>query len=106
MTLKEFQDKALEQFTREITDIFFSYIENDSELMHDYLRIVGRENDLDTTNRKLGEAVKNWFRPEVKNISPEDLLNYCSQWYYSLFRSFTHYFDIAFFNMGIIVSKI
>ncbi|MBA7651336.1 hypothetical protein ES703_59155 [subsurface metagenome] len=71
MTLKEFQDKALEQFTREITDIFFSYIENDSELMHDYLRIVGRENDLDTTNRKLGEAVKNWFRLENGEVNDE-----------------------------------
>jgi len=71
MTLKEFQDKALEQFTREITDIFFSYIESDSELMHDYLRVVGRESDLDTTNRKLGEAVKNWFRLENGEVNDE-----------------------------------
>ncbi len=71
MNLKEFQDKALEQFTREITDTFFSYIEDDPELMHDYLRIIDRESDLDTTNKKLGEAVKNWFRLENGEMNDE-----------------------------------
>ena len=67
--LKDFQDKALRQFTREITDLFFRYIENDEELMHDYLRVIGREADLDTTNKKLGMAVKSWFGLENGEIS-------------------------------------
>ena len=44
MTLNQFQQKALSQFTKEITDIFFCYIENDKELLQDYLRVIGREN--------------------------------------------------------------
>jgi hypothetical protein len=67
MNLQDFKEKALTRFTREITDIFFCYIENDEELLQDYQRIIGREGDLDTTNKKLGEAVKSWFRLENDN---------------------------------------
>jgi hypothetical protein len=62
--LQIFEDKALKQFTKEITDLFFDYIENDPGLMHDYLRLIGREGNLDTTNKKLGKAVKSWFKLE------------------------------------------
>jgi hypothetical protein len=64
MTIDEFKNKALTQFTKEITDIFFCYIEGDKELLQDYLRVIGRDNDLDTTNKKLGRAVKDWFSLE------------------------------------------
>jgi len=73
MTLRQFQERALSQFTREITDLFFLYIENDEELMHDYLRVIGREADLDTTNKKLGEAVKSWFRLENGEVNQEPM---------------------------------
>jgi hypothetical protein len=73
MNLNEFKEKALTQFTKEITDLFFLYIENDDELMHDYLRVIGREGDLDTTNKKLGEAVKSWFRLENGEINQEPM---------------------------------
>lgn len=71
--LKDFEDKALAQFTKEITDLFFLYIENDEDLMHDYLRVIGRESDLDTTNKKLGEAVKSWFKLENGEINREPM---------------------------------
>lgn len=67
MTLNQFQQKALSQFTKEITDIFFSYIENDKELLQDYLRVIGGENTLDNTNMTLGAAVKEWFGLENGN---------------------------------------
>ena len=73
MDLNEFKEKALGQFTREITDLFFLYIENDDDLMHDYLRVIGRESDLDTTNKKLGEAVKSWFNLENGEINQEPM---------------------------------
>jgi hypothetical protein len=73
VNLNEFKEKALTQFTREITDLFFLYIENDEELMHDYLRVIGRDVDLDTTNKKLGEAVKSWFRLENGEVNQEPM---------------------------------
>jgi hypothetical protein len=71
--LQSFEDKALKQFTKEITDIFFLYIENDPELMHDYLRLIGREGNLDTTNMKLGRAVKSWFHLDDIKETPANL---------------------------------
>lgn len=76
MTLSQFQQKALSKFTQEITDIFFCYIENDKELLQDYLRVIGRENALDNTNMTLGAAVKEWFRLDngVENSNPKSKL--------------------------------
>ena len=73
MNLNDFKNKALGQFTKEITDLFFLYIENDEDLMHDYLRVIGRESDLDTTNKKLGEAVRSWFKLENGEINQEPM---------------------------------
>jgi len=70
MTLRQFQQRALTQFTREITDIFFCYIENDEELLQDYQRVIGRDSDLDTTNKALGAAVKEWFHLENGDVNP------------------------------------
>lgn len=69
MTLHQFQQRALTQFTREITDIFFSYIENDKELMQEYLRVIGRDSNLDETNKSLGAAVKEWFHLENGDVN-------------------------------------
>ena len=67
MTLEQFKTNALTQFTREITDIFFCYIENNKELLQDYQRVIGRDSNLDETNLALGAAVKKWFRLENGN---------------------------------------
>ena len=76
MTLTQFQQKALKQFTKEITDIFFCYIENDRELLGDYLRVIGRDDTLDNTNMKLGAAVKEWFNLKngLENKAPNSKL--------------------------------
>lgn len=69
MTLQQFQQRALTQFTREITDIFFSYIENNEDLLQDYQRVIGRDSNLDETNMSLGAAVREWFHLENGNIN-------------------------------------
>ena len=61
MSLADFEEKALTKFTREITDIFFCYIENDRDLLQEYLRVTGREDGLDITNMALGKRVREWF---------------------------------------------
>jgi len=74
--LRAFKDRALTEFTREITDLFFGYIESHETLFPEYQRIIGRERDLDTTNRYLGAAVKEWFalRDLQENDSPKSRL--------------------------------
>ena len=69
MDLKTFEKKALNQFTRDITDIFFQYIEEDRKLLQDYISTIGRESDLDTANKKLGKAVKVYFNLENGKIN-------------------------------------
>ena len=69
MTLEQFKTSALTQFTREITDIFFSYIENHKELLQDYQRVIGRDSNLDETNMSLGAAVKDWFHLENGDVN-------------------------------------
>lgn len=63
MTTEEFAQKVVEKFSEEITDSVFLYIENDKELMHDYLRLVS-EKDLDTVNKALGRKIKEKFGVE------------------------------------------
>lgn len=74
--LQNFEEKALRQFTKEITDLFFLYIENDKSLMHDYLRVIGRDSDLNITNKALGKAVKEHFHLNdgTKNSKPKSKL--------------------------------
>lgn len=71
MELNEFKEKALAQFTKELTDLFFCYIESDRELLQDYLEVIGRSKDLDTTNKYLGKAVKDWFDLQNDGINNE-----------------------------------
>jgi thiaminase len=70
MSLADFEEKALTKFTREITDIFFCYIENDRDLLQEYLRVTCREDGLDITNMALGKRVKEWFGLENDDECP------------------------------------
>lgn len=76
ITLEEFKNNSLTKFTKEITDIFFTFIENDRELLRDYMRVIGRDNDLDTTNKNLGSEVKDWFNldNDGENKNPKSKL--------------------------------
>ena len=67
MCLNNFANDALAGFAREITDLFFQYIENDRTLMARYLRLIGRDRGLDDVNEALGCAVREYFR--LENLS-------------------------------------
>ena len=43
MPIKKFADEVLSKFSKEITDQVFLSIQNDRELMHEYLRLVSKE---------------------------------------------------------------
>ncbi len=60
MTIEEFAQKVTDKFNEELTDLVFQYIENNSELMHDYQRLVS-DIDLDTVNKALGRKIKEKF---------------------------------------------
>ena len=60
MTTEEFAQKVTDKFNEELIDLVFQYIENNAELMHDYLRLVS-DIDLDTVNKALGRKIKEKF---------------------------------------------
>ena len=57
MKPQELAEKTIQSFNKRITDEVFLHIQNDRELMHDYLRTV-TEYGIDTVNRTIGKAVK------------------------------------------------
>ena len=63
MKTEEFAQKVIDKFNEELTDLVFQYIENDAELMHDYLRLIS-DKDLDTVNKALGKKIKEKFGVE------------------------------------------
>ena len=76
MVLNEFRDEALRRFTAHIADIFFGYIENDRELIHEYLSILGSEKGTDETNEFLELALKEYFglNEQGENHEPKSRL--------------------------------
>ncbi len=70
MNLHDFEIEALEKFTKEITDQFFLFIENDRELFQKYLKVIGRASNLDQTNITFGKRVKDYF--SLGNIEDEN----------------------------------
>lgn len=75
MTTEQFAQKVTDKFNEELTDLVFQYIENDAELMHDYLRLVS-DKDLDTVNKALGRKIKEKFGVEnlERNNNPKSKL--------------------------------
>ncbi|MDA8129989.1 MAG: hypothetical protein M0011_00645 [Elusimicrobia bacterium] len=76
MTLEEFRHAALLNFTRDIVDQFFLYIENDRELMREYLSVLGRELGADETNEYLEQGLRKYFNlcEQGENHSPKTRL--------------------------------
>ena len=75
MTTEQFAQKVTDKFNEELTDLVFQYIENDAELMNDYLRLVS-DKDLDTVNKALGRKIKEKFGVEnlERNNKPKSKL--------------------------------
>ena len=58
--LNNFTNKVLDVFSKEITDQVFLTIQNDRQLMHEYLKLVGSKG-LAVVNQQIGKAVKRRF---------------------------------------------
>jgi len=58
--MKQFIEKVLNRFAGDITDRVFLMIQNDPELMREYLRLLSNV-DLDNLNRDIGRAVRTKF---------------------------------------------
>ena len=71
MTLQEYSDKLLSKFSKEITDQVFLSIQNDRELMHEYLRLVSA-NTIDSVNQQIGKAVKDRYKLSNSDSRQDD----------------------------------
>ena len=60
MTTQGLANKVIQSFNKKITDEVFLHIQNDRELMHDYLRTVS-EHGIDKVNKKIGMTVRQTY---------------------------------------------
>jgi hypothetical protein len=61
MTANEIADKAIEMMNKRITNEIFLIIQNDRDLMREYLRAV-EKNGLDSVNMTIGKRVKTSYK--------------------------------------------
>ncbi len=61
MTPKAIADKAIKIMNKRITNEIFMIIQNNRDIMHDYLRAVERKG-LDTVNQTIGKEVKRAYK--------------------------------------------
>lgn len=59
--MKQFTDSLLDKISIELTDIVFQYIENDKELLKQYLDLVANTGNLRVVNSNIAKAVKSRF---------------------------------------------
>ncbi|KOS06680.1 hypothetical protein AM493_12025 [Flavobacterium akiainvivens] len=69
MKINEFTQKAIDKFTADITDSLFLFIQNDKELMQDYLDLL-ENNERNVVNSSVAKAIKERF--DLKNIGKSD----------------------------------
>lgn len=76
MGLKKFSDEVLSKFSKEITDQVFLSIQNDRELMHEYLRLISKEG-IDSVNQHIGKSVKSCYKlsnSDSRQDNPKSML--------------------------------
>ncbi|MFA6201114.1 MAG: hypothetical protein WC679_11980 [Bacteroidales bacterium] len=59
--MKQFTDGLLDKISVELTDIVFQYIENDKELLKQYLDLVANTGNLKVVNSNIAKAVSKRF---------------------------------------------
>lgn len=76
MTKNEFFKKAYDKFKGDQIDALFCYIQNDKELMKDYLDLVAEVGDLGDVNSYIGHqvATKNKTRARQHGNEPNSTL--------------------------------
>ena len=71
--MNSFITQVLNQFSDNITDRIFLMIQEDKELMNEYLNLLDRKNssgvDLDTLNSHVGKAIRTKFNLDNIGIS-------------------------------------
>jgi len=75
-TIDDLAEKAIKKLKESITDEVFLIIQNDKQLMHEYLKLV-EEKGLDTVNMRIGKDVKNAFNltnDNYRNNEPQSTL--------------------------------
>lgn len=60
-SMEQFTDGLLDKISVELTDIVFQYIENDRELLKQYLDLVANTGDLRVVNSNIAKAVSKRF---------------------------------------------
>lgn len=74
--IDDLAEKAIKKLKESITDEVFLIIQNDKQLMHEYLRLV-KEKGLDTVNKRIGKDVKSAFsltNDDYRNDDPKSTL--------------------------------
>ena len=61
MSISDFSYKVIGKFNKRITNEIFLFIQNDRELMYDYLKLVEKYR-LKTVNQNIGKAVKKAYK--------------------------------------------
>jgi len=59
--ITKFTDGLLDKISEELTDIVFQYIENDKELLKQYLDLVANTGNLRVVNSNIAKAVRSRF---------------------------------------------
>ncbi len=75
--LNDFKEKVIDLFSEKLTDKVFLMIQNDRELMREYLSIIEKSNSLAYVNSEIAKEVKKRFdlnNLNKRNEEPESLL--------------------------------
>lgn len=65
--VKEFKEKVIDRFSSTITDSVFLMIQNDRELMQEYLYLI-EKHKLNVLNSSIAKEIKKRYNLENKNI--------------------------------------
>ncbi len=69
MTPKQIAEKSIKKMNKKITNEIFLIIQNDKNLMREYLRAI-ESNGLDTTNQTIGKEIKKAY--DLININDRE----------------------------------
>lgn len=70
--MNEFFEKVCNQFDKHITDEIFLFIQNDRELMSEYLHLVASNGNLDTVNSNLAKHISKHYGIVNSNETEEN----------------------------------
>ena len=68
--LNDFKKKVINEFSKEITDRVFLMIQNDKELMKEYLLLIEKGNSLTYINSEIAKEIKRKF--SLKNLNEKN----------------------------------